>query len=326
MPIEEADQVPVKVTLCTDELWDVYEWILRRDLEWVDLRFLVNSKLGHNRWEAEMAGEFWNGQDKVPMPDQKINIFPLRSEKAWKKFEKRLVRKQEAWDRVSAAFQGYGDWHLDEVPTEDGSTEPVSNEEDYSIAVEFPGDEEIRLMRIPKGEEWAFFDTFVRVKLGEDELIAAFDEGFGGGPWQGNDRLPRPGQRVRVFWIKEKVKEERKIAREEKTKEFTQAIFSRPKLKQIHPENEIVMKEADVHPTEAGGKFVPMEKIHIKEQQPLSSVVEYQHLARVEKVPLEEIKAPTWEFQVMQKSWYNREEVGTNSCLETCGERISSGT
>jgi hypothetical protein len=208
---------------------------LRRDLEWADLRFLVNSKLGHNRWEVDMAGSFWNGFDRTPLPGQRISIFPLQSEKACRKFEKRLKGKQEAWERVNATLQAYEDWHLDEVPTEEGATEPVSNEEDYSIGVEFPGDEEIRLVRISKGNEWAFFDTFVSVKLGEDEWIAGFDDRFGGVPWDANDRVPRPGQRVRIFWVKEKVKEEKETVRKEKVKEITQVTFSKPKPAQAHP-------------------------------------------------------------------------------------------
>jgi hypothetical protein len=215
-----------------------------------------------------MGKAFWNGRDKTPVPGQQIYIYSIgngcgsgiveATEKdGLRKFEKHLKLKQEAWDRVSATFRGYDDWHLDKVPTEDGLTETVSNEEDFSIAVEFPGEEEIGLMRIPKGNEWAFFDTFVSVKLSEDKSIAGFDDGVEVIPWQDQSQVPRPGQRVRIFWVKEEVKEEKLEAREEKKKEFTQAIISRP-------------KPADAHPEEAGGKSVPMQQMHEREQQPLS--------------------------------------------------------
>jgi hypothetical protein len=254
MSIKVADQIPVRVFMCTEEISDFFDWILRRDLEWDDLRFLVNSKLGHNRWEAEIGGVYWHGQNMALITGQAIGITPLKDPKACKKSKKMLKQKQEAWNRISKPFQGYDDWHLDEVPTEDGSTEPVSNDEDYSIAVEFPGDEDIRLMRFPKGNEWAFFDTFVNAKLGENKWIAAFDDGFGGEPWQDNSRVPRPGQRVGVFWVKEEVKEEEKVAREEKIQKFTQAIFSRPRSLKTTEET---MSSTD-HSTEAGGKSDPM--------------------------------------------------------------------
>jgi hypothetical protein len=263
MPIKEADQIPVRVTFFTDENCYDYDWILRRDFEWIDFRFLVNSKLGHTRWEAEISGNICNGLDTVFLPNQQIRVVPLQSKKACKKFEKHLKGKQEAWDRVSATFQGYDNWHSDEVPTEYGDTEPVSNEEDYTIAVEFPGEEEIKLMRIPKGNEWAFFETFVTVKLGENERIAGFDDGLCGVPWDANDRVPRPGQRVRIFWVKERVKAEKEVIREEKIKEVTHVIFSRPKPTQAHP-------------VRAGGKVVPMESFHKKVQQPLSLKSEQQ--------------------------------------------------
>jgi hypothetical protein len=55
-----------------------------------------------------------------------------------------------------------------------------------------------------------------------------------------------------------------------KVQEFTQAIFSRPKLAPTHETG----SEADTQPADAGGKVVPMEKIHIEEQQPLLMRVE----------------------------------------------------
>jgi hypothetical protein len=158
----------------------------------------------------------------------------------------------------------HGADYLDEVPTEYGDTEPVSNEEDYSIAVEFPGEEEIKLMRIPKGNEWAFFETFINVKLGENEWIAGFDDGISAVPWDASDRAPRPGQRVRVFWIKEKVKKEKEAIREERVKDVTQVVFSKPK------------PASAAHTVREGGTAVPMETIHKKGQQPLSLKSEQQ--------------------------------------------------
>jgi hypothetical protein len=180
--IEAGDQVPVKVVL--EELGFTYDWVLRRDLEWQDFRFLVNFKLGHGDWEAELGGDHWcgevlvNGRIIQPFPGQEIRVSQYWDLKTCQKREKTLKRKQEAWDRISSKLQGHDNWHLDEVPTEDGTTEPVSNEADYSIAVEFPGHDKIRLMRIPKGNEWAFFESFVSAKLGEDKWIAGFDDGL----------------------------------------------------------------------------------------------------------------------------------------------------
>jgi hypothetical protein len=112
--IKATDQIPVSMFIHIDEVSDIFDWTLRRDLEWVDLRFLVNSRLGRNRWEASMAGVFWNGKDKTPMPGQRINIYSLgeghgrnnavdeledalkktRKLRGPKKFEKHLKAKQ----------------------------------------------------------------------------------------------------------------------------------------------------------------------------------------------------------------------------------------
>jgi hypothetical protein len=197
--IEEPEQVPVEVTLITNDGLYRYDWILRKQLEWADFSFLVNSKFGNNRWEAEMANIQWTSDDRTPFPNQKIRVFPLQSEKPCKRYEKHLKRKQEAWDRICDFFQKYDDWCLDEVPTEYGDTEPVSNEEDYSIAVELPGEEEIKLMRMPKGNEWAFFESSMNVKLGENQWIARWADDFGIAAWQNRSQMPRPGKRVEVF-------------------------------------------------------------------------------------------------------------------------------
>jgi hypothetical protein len=245
MEIGQWERTPVRVYI--EELGEFYDWVLRRDLEWQDFRFLVNSKLGHNNWDAILGGNPWrgdvvfNGRIIKPFPNQEVRVTFSDEYKIRKKKEKILARKQEAWDRISMKFQDYDDWHLDEVPTEEGLTEPVSNDEDYSIAVEFPGDEEIRLMRIPRGNEWAFFETFVSTKLGADKWIAGFYDGLQEVPWDTADRVPRPGQRVRIFWIKEETKWDKKGMKEEKLREITQVIFSRPKT-------------ADAHPVMAGGR------------------------------------------------------------------------
>jgi hypothetical protein len=56
MEIKEEDQIPVRVFMFMEEVSDVFDWTLRRDLEWSDLRFLVNSKLGHDQWKPRMGG------------------------------------------------------------------------------------------------------------------------------------------------------------------------------------------------------------------------------------------------------------------------------
>jgi hypothetical protein len=50
--IDPEDQVPVTVVLKDLEVEYSGCWILRNGMEWDDFRFLANSKLGHDRWEA----------------------------------------------------------------------------------------------------------------------------------------------------------------------------------------------------------------------------------------------------------------------------------
>jgi hypothetical protein len=92
-----------------------------------------------------------------------------------------------------------------------------------------------------------FICAYVSSILGVDKWIAGFDDGLQPVPWDTKDRVPKPGRRVRVFWIKEEVKKEEKEVREEILRDFTQVIFSRP-------------KPADAHPVRAGGKSVPCRK------------------------------------------------------------------
>jgi hypothetical protein len=111
--IEAEEQVPVKVYL--EEFGDVYDWILRKGLEWPDLRYLVNSKLGHDNWESFTNDFIWDGE-KVngmiyrPSPGQEIKISASwmgRSEKKMETFK----QKQTTWDRISTRLQNYDDWH-----------------------------------------------------------------------------------------------------------------------------------------------------------------------------------------------------------------------
>jgi hypothetical protein len=79
MEIDQNEQVPAKVVI--EEFGDAYDWILRKGLEWQDFRFLVNSRLGHDRWEAYMnnfwwAGEKINGSIIRPHAGQEIKVAP----------------------------------------------------------------------------------------------------------------------------------------------------------------------------------------------------------------------------------------------------------
>jgi hypothetical protein len=112
-------------------------------------------------------------------------------------------------------------------------------------------------LQIPRGIEWAYFDAYVSSVVGFDNWIAGFYDGFQPVPWDSRDRVPRPGRRVRVFGIKEESKTEKKEIRKETMKEIAHVVLARP-------------NPADAHPVRAGGKSVPLQKMQLREQQPLS--------------------------------------------------------
>jgi hypothetical protein len=118
--VEEEEQVPVKVHL--EEFGDTYDWILRKGMEWLDFRYLVNSKMGHDNWEAITNnvisdGVPVNGMVYKPSPGQEITVSP-----SWFGVGERRTaifkEKQEAWDRISETYAS--PW-----PTEDSSGDVV---------------------------------------------------------------------------------------------------------------------------------------------------------------------------------------------------------
>jgi hypothetical protein len=59
--IELEEQVPVKAVFEGVGDGDIYDWVLRKGMEWDDFRFLTNSKLGHGAWEAYYNNAWWDG-------------------------------------------------------------------------------------------------------------------------------------------------------------------------------------------------------------------------------------------------------------------------
>jgi hypothetical protein len=182
----------VKVHL--DEIGLTCHWKLRRNLEWQDFRFLVNSKLGHNRWETTLGntpweGDVWSdGRIIKPFPGQVLTVV-TRDGLARKK-EKTLKKKQEKWNDVTEFLQDVSNWYLDYDLMEDFPGIPVADEDGFYVLVEFPNKKGNTLLQLPRGSEWAYFESLVSTELGEDKWIAALTDGIQPLPWEDDTHAP----------------------------------------------------------------------------------------------------------------------------------------
>jgi hypothetical protein len=196
---------PVKAYL--DEICCSFNWNLRKNLEWQDFRFLVNSKLGHSRWVAMMAGVPWMGDvlsaGRIisPFPGQALTVLTL--ETLSHKQEKTLKKKRERWDQVVESQRDVSEWYLDYDIMEDFPDTPVIDEDGFYVLVEYSHNNRNRLIQLPRGTEWAYFESMISTDLGEDQWIAAFEQNGSLCSWEDRAITPRPGQLIRVFPLKD---------------------------------------------------------------------------------------------------------------------------
>jgi hypothetical protein len=126
-------------------------------------------------WDAWMAGEMWVGKDKIPLPNQRIQVAPC-TPFTIEKQEKQRSKEEAAWERTRKGSWSspankvtdspersknesaipFGPYHTLDfwpdpvVPTEQSTERPLANEEDYSILVKYPELEDVRIVRIPR--------------------------------------------------------------------------------------------------------------------------------------------------------------------------------
>jgi hypothetical protein len=207
----------VQVKVHVDEIGLTYDWKLRLGLEWQDFRFLVNSKLDPNRWETTLGGSPWEGDvlvdGRIIAPFSGDTLTVVTREGLTRKKEKILRRKQEKWNWVEEALQDVSNWYLDYDLMEDFPGLPVADEDGFYVLAEFPNKKGNSLLQLPRGSEWAYFESLVSTELGQNQWIAAFTDGAQPIPWEDGTRVPRPGQRIRIFSLKDenKIFKQRKV-------------------------------------------------------------------------------------------------------------------
>jgi hypothetical protein len=199
---------------------EVLDWKLRRGFEWQDFKFLTNSRLGHDKWRAEFADRNWDGREVSggrlvnPLPGQEIFVLDLESiskagdqrflEKIQKKRAKLSQERHSYWYYVVDHYKHWNNWEWDEDDEE--KEEALKNRlgeeiemESHYVIIELPATEDLLSMQLPKGNEWAYFTSFMDNYFGENKWIAGFSDGCENVDfWEDASMVPKPFQFIRV--------------------------------------------------------------------------------------------------------------------------------
>jgi hypothetical protein len=203
-----------KVTVNLDDTGEIVEWSLRKGVEWPDFKFLVNSKLGRDDWEAYTEGYIWDGKvhGQVDLEGTVINGSVNRPRNGQSiGVRSKVFSKEESEARV-AVFDKILDgrpeainWELEEEQGENAKNldiAPNLSEEDPYVIVELPN-LYLVAVQIMKGNEWAYFSAFMDTHLGENAWIAVFEQRGELIPWFGSSIIPKNDQLVVVRRLKE---------------------------------------------------------------------------------------------------------------------------
>jgi hypothetical protein len=231
-----ADQIQVRVQI--RETGELLKWILRKDREWPDFKYLVNSRLGHDEWDAwlgnhQWTGESFNGRIIKPKPGQEIQVVPvgflggnglrrevIKGHVTWltsdgkevplpaQTQESRNFYRQEkrtrAWEIISAANIPAKDWSMDQA-----TKEIFLRQKGKHVGAEIPNKFGCYLIiQMPEENEWAYFVAMMDNLLGEDKWIAVINPGYGATPWLSAERSPNKNQRIRLFFLDEQLLKE----------------------------------------------------------------------------------------------------------------------
>jgi hypothetical protein len=83
------------------------------------------------------------------------------------------------------------------VLTEEGGSEPVESEIDFSISVQLPDNPFGSTMRVAKEATWEHFKAVVDHLAGRREWCAGFEDK----PWNSHESTPSAGSSVEVRWV-----------------------------------------------------------------------------------------------------------------------------
>jgi hypothetical protein len=214
--VEEIDLDPKSQTTVLAGLDDMdylgeYSWNLRKGMEWADFKFLVNSKLGRDDWEAYTNGYIWdgklcNGRVDRPCEDQRIRVTPEGHQSV--KFQRLFDTRERAMERIMKKHPNWNDWALSEEDYEAGLgkklAEDLEDENPYATGdLPIVFNDGLVSVQVPAGNEWAYFTAFMDSYLGEDKWIACFECHGEIVPWTRAEYVPRRNQYVIVRMLAE---------------------------------------------------------------------------------------------------------------------------
>jgi hypothetical protein len=201
------EQVPIRVLF--DEFREAEDWILRKNLEWEDFRFLVNAKLGHDQWEARNYctlgyGCLVDGVNVKPRKGQTIRVTRARKNSACKKWAE---TRRKFGIQVMDHFQELEDW----LPEREFKS--LLDEENPTVHIDYSDNGEKLILQLPGGHECAFFESFMNLQWTEGRWIACFYADSRITLWENAVVTPRPGQRIRIFWTDTPIAKQRETDR-----------------------------------------------------------------------------------------------------------------
>jgi hypothetical protein len=214
--LEEIEPDPKTQTTVLVRLDDLdfcgeFSWSLRKGMEWADFKFLVNSKLGRDDWEAYTDGYIWdgkmcNGRVYKPYKSQRIEVTPegYHSQRS----QETLGARTKAWQRIWKKYPHAEDWCLSGEELEEGlNNRLISDFEsaDSYVIVDLPinYNDGLVSLQVPKGNEWAYFTGFMDSYLGEDKWNAGFEKNGLIIPWIKASVTPRKNQLIIVRFLEE---------------------------------------------------------------------------------------------------------------------------
>jgi hypothetical protein len=125
---DRGSQVGVRVSII--ESGRIFDWKLRRGVEWADFKYLVNSYVGREEWIAFTEGYIWDGdtfngclvrphENQVfEIVDQSVlqcgsgKVLSINQQQQADKIKKREEIKRKAWEKLASGRPNMEDWEL----------------------------------------------------------------------------------------------------------------------------------------------------------------------------------------------------------------------
>jgi hypothetical protein len=119
------------------------------------------------------------------------------------KAQEKTKKKVDTWERLLDYYPEMRNLEIDEEDREEAERNKVCGDLDVEnpyLTISAPfDDQDILMLQVPKGCEWAYFVAFMDSRLGEDEWVAGVLEGGAIIPWSKADFVPKKFQLIQVL-------------------------------------------------------------------------------------------------------------------------------